>query len=71
MYTVNTRGNIHPANNTREAAHDDCIELLSSYGIGSRDDLLRVAALLRNKGQFDLVKKIMVCWTFFERNRMK
>lgn len=71
MYTVNTRGNVLPASNTREVATQECIELLRVYGIGSRDDLLRVTALLRNKGQFDLVKQIMLCWTFFERNKMR
>lgn len=71
MYTVNTRGNVSPATNTREASRSECIELLRSYGVGSRDDLLRVVALLRRGGNIEMAKRLALCWVFFERGKMR
>lgn len=71
MYTVNTRGSVSPATNTREAARSECIELLRSYGVGSRDDLLRVVTLLRNGGNIEMAKQLTLCWAIFEREKMK
>lgn len=50
---------------------EEVINFLSSYGVGSRDDAMRVAALLRNRGQGELAQKLLLYWAYFERDQLK
>lgn len=60
MLTYNTRVDSSP---------DECMELLRAYGVGTRDDALRVATLLRNSGNTAMAAKILLCWAMFARKR--
>ena len=66
---INTRGHGPVAMSTRGTEFDDCRDFLLSYGIASRDDAIRVAALLRNRGNTELASRVLLCYSRVARDK--
>lgn len=65
------RNNIMDTQDIQNYSTYECIEILRSYGIGSRDDAIRVAKILRNGNRPELAKIVLLCWAKFSREKMR
>jgi hypothetical protein len=60
--THNTRANPTLTSETRTVSQNDCLELLRAYGIGSKEDAVRVSKLVALGGSRDLAMMLMKCF---------
>jgi hypothetical protein len=60
--THNTRAKPTQTSETRSVLQNDCLELLRAYGVGSKDDFVRVSKLLSLGGNRDLAMMLMKCF---------
>jgi hypothetical protein len=67
--THNTRANPTLTSETRAVLQNDCLELLRAYGVGSKDDLVRVSKLLSLGGNRDLAMMLMKCFSEVAREK--
>jgi hypothetical protein len=67
--THNTRANPTLTSETRAASQNDCIELLRAYGIGSKEDVVRVSKLVSLQGNRDLAMMLMKCFAEVAREK--
>jgi hypothetical protein len=66
--THNTRANTALTSETRAVLQNDCLELLRAYGIGSKEDAVRVSKLVALGGNRDLAMMLMKCFAESARN---
>jgi hypothetical protein len=67
--THNTRGSPTLTGETRAVSQNDCIELLRAYGIGSKEDVVRVSKLVSLGGNRDLAMMLMKCFADVAREK--
>jgi len=67
--THNTRANPTLTSETRAVSQNDCIELLRAYGIGSKEDAVRVSKLVALQGNRDLAMMLMKCFADVARDK--
>jgi hypothetical protein len=67
--THNTRANPTLTSETRAVSQNDCIELLRAYGIGSKEDAVRVSKLVALEGNRDLAMMLMKCFAEVAREK--
>jgi hypothetical protein len=67
--THNTRSNPTLTKETRAVSQNDCLELLRAYGIGSKEDAVRVSKLVALDGNRDLAMMLMKCFAEAAREK--
>jgi hypothetical protein len=67
--THNTRANPTLTSDTRADSRNDCIELLRAYGIGSKEDAVRVSKIVSLQGNRDLAMILMKCFADVAREK--
>jgi hypothetical protein len=67
--TYNTRSDPMLTSQTRAISQNDCLELLRAYGIGSKEDAVRVSKLVALEGNRDLAMMLMKCFADVAREK--